>query len=89
MTVIANTEVLRVARFMPFHHTRIEAVVMSLPLERGYSAHVIGDPDMAAYEFVIFHGPLIAKHSDAGYGNSLCAMRDALIAHCGMPEQPI
>lgn len=89
MNAISDADVLRVARFMPFHYTRIEAVVMSLPLEHGRSAHVVGDPENAAYEFVIFHGPLIAKRSDVGYGNSLVALRDALIAHCGMPEQLI
>jgi hypothetical protein len=89
MTVITDAEVLRVVRFSPFRYTRIESVVMSLPLEHGYSAHVIGDPDNAAYEFVIFNGPLIAKRSDVCYGNCLVALRDALIAHFGMPQQPI
>lgn len=89
MTAIANAEVLRAARFMPFHHTRIEAVVMSLPLEHECSAHVIGDPENAAYEFVILAGDQIVECSNDGYGSPLVALRDALIAHCGMPEQLI
>lgn len=43
---------------------------------------VIGDPDNGAYEWVLRDSAgKIVKHSDCGYGSTVAAMRDGLIAY--------
>jgi len=48
------------------------------------SLEVVGDPDMASYEWVVRRGDEI-KHSDVGYGHSSIALRDALVEYYGLP----
>ena len=79
-------ELLHILRARSFRFTRIEAVLMSLPLEARRVAYVVGDPDNASYEFVILDGDQVVECSNVGYGYTLAALRDALIAHCGMPQ---
>lgn len=86
MGVIPNAEVLCALRGRTFHYSRIEAVLMSLALEAGHVAYIVGDPENAAYEFAILDGDQVVECSNVGYGYTLAALRDALIAHCGMPQ---
>lgn len=42
---------------------------------------VVGDPHNASYEWVIAIDNKIIAHSDAGYGESMAALRDGLVAY--------
>lgn len=50
----------------------------------GDSIEVVGDPDNASYEWIVRRGEEL-KHSDAGYGQSSVALRDALVEYYGPP----
>lgn len=86
MATVTNEEVLSILREQVFGWTRIDTVLMSLPLEAGHVAYIVGDPENAAYEFAILDGVQVVECSNVGYGYTLAALRDALIAHCGMPQ---
>lgn len=46
---------------------------------------VVGDPDNAAYEWVIVRQGRVFDHSDAGYGSPEVALRDGLLSYLGPP----
>jgi len=46
---------------------------------------VVGDPDNAAYEWVVVSADRVIQHSDCAYGSPEIALRDGLIAHLGLP----
>jgi len=47
---------------------------------------VVGDPENAAYEWVVMKGGVVDAHSDSAYGSPEIALRDGLIHLLGMPR---
>lgn len=45
----------------------------------------VGDPDSAAYEWVVVRGDEVLSHSDVAYGSPAVALRDGLIEYFGLP----
>lgn len=61
-----------------FKYTNNVSEVRRLDLEGGDVLVILGEPDMASYEWVLIKGGEVAKHSDDGYGWELSALRDGL-----------
>lgn len=47
---------------------------------------VVGDPDNAAYEWVVVSADSVLNHSNCAYGSPEIALRDGLIAALGLPD---
>ncbi|WP_334043645.1 hypothetical protein [Burkholderia ambifaria] len=48
---------------------------------------VVGDPENAAYEWVVVSANSVKEHSDCAYGSPEIALRDGLIAALGLPDR--
>lgn len=64
-------------------YSTIKEIVRRLELEGDDCAYVVGDPENAAYEYVLTSGSEVTEHSNAGYGIPNAALRDALISYYG------
>lgn len=71
---------------MQFKYTGNRATLLSISCGMVDSVDVVGDPEMGSYEWIIMRNGKSAEHSDCGYGSPEVALRDGLIAYCGMPE---
>lgn len=69
-----------------FKYTRNETTVNSIHCGMVDAVEVVGDPDNAAYEWVIMRNGSPAEHSDCAYGSPEVALRDGLIAYLGEPQ---
>jgi hypothetical protein len=72
-----------------FHYTNVRKTLHSLPAEMDDLIEVVGDPDNGCYEWIIRTPAGIERHSDEGYGIPLVALRDALIAYYGLPDEGV
>jgi hypothetical protein len=68
---------------LSFRYTGNKATVHTMPCGMVDSVDVVGDPDNAAYEWVILRNGQPAEHSDCAYGSPEVALRDGLIAYLG------
>lgn len=66
-----------------FKYSANRTVVHSLEVEADYAVLVVGDPDNAAYEWVIVKNGEVVEHSDSAYGMWVAALRDGLAAYLG------
>lgn len=71
---------------MQFKYTENRATLLSIHCSMVDSVDVVGDPDNAAYEWLIVRNGKPCEHSDVAYGSPEVALRDGLIAYLGMPE---
>ena len=71
------------AQNIRFKYTDNALEVRRLDLEGGDVLVIVGEPDMASYEWVIIKGGEVAKHSDDGYGWELSALRDGIAWYTG------
>lgn len=71
------------AENVEFKYTRNVAEVMRLDLEGADVLVIRGEPDMAAYEWVLIKGGDAVANSNEGYGWSLAALRDGLAFYTG------
>ena len=71
------------AQNIRFKYTNNALEVRRLDLEGGDVLVIVGEPDMASYEWVIIKGGEVAKHSDDGYGWELSALRDGIAWYTG------
>lgn len=67
-------------------YTAPRLVIHSIPVGVLDHVDVVGDPEMACYEWVVLRDHQVATHSDAGYGSPEAALRDGLIKYLGLPE---
>lgn len=70
-----------------FTYTEPTAKLRSLCVDRDRYLDIVGDPANISYEWVIrdTEGQVL-HHSDCGYGDDVVALRDGLIAYCGLPD---
>lgn len=66
-----------------FRFTANRTVVHTLEIEVDYAVLVVGDPDNAAYEWVIVKEGQVFEHSNDAYGMWVAALRDGLAAYLG------
>lgn len=78
-----NAQALRVH----FRYTANRRVLHSIPVDLNGAVVVAGDPDNAAYEWVVCDHGRVSAHSDCAYGNPEIALRDGLIAYYGLPAE--
>ena len=71
------------AQNIRFKYTNNALEVRRLDLEGGDVLVIVGEPDMASYEWVLIKGGEVAKHSDDGYGWELSALRDGIAWYTG------
>ena len=71
------------AQNIRFKYTNNVEEVRRLDLEDGDVLVIVGEPDMASYEWVLIKGGEVAKHSDDGYGWELSALRDGIAWYTG------
>ena len=71
------------AQNIRFKYTDNALEVRRLDLEGGDVLVIVGEPDMASYEWVLIKGGEVAKHSDDGYGWELSALRDGIAWYTG------
>ncbi len=71
------------AQNIRFKYTYNAAEVRRLDLEDGDVLVIVGEPDMAFYEWVLIKGGEVAMHSDDGYCWELSALRDGLAWYTG------
>jgi hypothetical protein len=64
-----------------FKHTNNVAEVMRLELGGGEVLVIRGEPDMAAYEWLLVADGEVVSHSNDGFGWRLAAMREGLVAY--------
>lgn len=69
-----------------FRYTENRKTLHSIPVGMTDLVEVVGDPDNAAYEWLVRTPDGVREHSDVAYGSPEVALRDGLIAYCGMPE---
>lgn len=79
------------ARNLRLRYTAPRYLLLSVPVSLcgDDRIDVVGDPDNAAYEWVIVRGGDrrgVFEHSDSGYGSTEVALRDGLIAYLGPPD---
>lgn len=70
-----------------FRYTHDDRIMAAFAVEDGDRVMVVGDPDNGSYEWVIRTPTGIDRHSDDGYGIPGIALRDALIAYYGLPDE--
>lgn len=74
-------------RLPHFKYTGDAVILMSIDVDMGAEVLIVGQPQNAAYEWVIVNHGKIESHSDCGYGQKTIALRDGLIAYHG-PQEP-
>ena len=67
-------------------YTAPRLVIHSIPVGMLDHVDVVGDPEMASYEWVFLRDHQVSTFSDVGYGSPEAALRDGLIAYLGLPE---
>lgn len=77
-------------KFLKFRYTENRATLFDIPTFAG-TVHVVGDPDNAAYEWVIRRNDGSIEHSDDAYGAPEIALRDGLVEalNDNRPRAPI
>ena len=70
-----------------FTYTEPTAKCRTICVARDLYLDVVGDPANVSYEWVLRDAAgTILHHSDCGYGGEIVALRDGLIAYCGLPD---
>jgi hypothetical protein len=72
-------------RKLRFRYTGDSRPVLAIGVGMDDRIAIVGDPESAAYEWVILAPDGVREYSDVGYGSSDVAMRDGLIAYLGLP----
>ena len=69
-----------------FTYTEPTAKCRTICVARDLYLDVVGDPANISYEWVLRDAAgSVLHHSDCGYGDDVVALRDGLIAYCGLP----
>ena len=72
---------------VPFTYTSPTALCRTICVDRDRYLDVVGDPANISYEWVLRDTTgEVLHHSDCGYGGEIVALRDGLIAYCGLPD---
>ena len=66
-----------------FRFTSNRTVVHTLRVDADYAVLVVGDPDNAAYEWVVTKDGQVVDFSNDAYGIWVAALRDGLVAYLG------
>jgi len=66
-----------------FKYTRNMSQIHCIPCGMGDEVHVVGDPENAAYEWIIYRNGASVEHSDDGFGSPEAALRDGLNTYLG------
>ena len=61
-------------------------VLHAIPVGTRGRLEVVTDLVGQRYEWVVYEGGVLARHSDAGYNRPELALRDGLISCCGLPQ---
>ena len=69
-----------------FRYTSNVSTLYDIRCDAHNTVLVLGDPESAAYEWVIMRGGNVATHSDVAYGSAEIALRDGLIELLGPPQ---
>lgn len=69
-----------------FRYTSNVSTLYDIRCDAQNAVLVLGDPDSAAYEWVIMRDNDVTTHSDVAYGSAEIALRDGLIELLGPPQ---
>ena len=75
------------AQNIRFKYTNNALEVRRLDLEGGDVLVIVGEPDMASYEWVLIKEGDAVANSNGGYGWAAVAMRDGLAFYTGASDE--